>query len=71
MWVVLCFRPFGLLVRGVPPKRARAPVAVVRVVVVQLAGGIDVADVVRVGRYRAHPKENPPGVTAGAGFLSA
>ena len=56
--VVLCFRPFGLLVLGVPPKRANAPVAVVRVVVVQRAGGIDVADVVRIGRYKAYPKKS-------------
>ena len=58
MIVVLCFRPFGLLVLGVPPKRANAPVAVVRVVVVQRAGGIDVADVVRIGRYKAYPKKS-------------
>lgn len=58
--VVLCFPPFGVLNPGVPPKRANAPVAVVRVVVVQRAGGIHVADVVRVRRYKSHPKKNAP-----------
>ena len=58
LMMVLCFPPFGVLNRGVPSERANAVVAVVRVVVVQRAGGIDVADVVRVGRYKAHPKKN-------------
>ena len=35
-----------------PPKRAHAPRAVVRIVVVQRAVRIDVADVVRVRRVR-------------------
>ena len=41
-----------------PPKRANAVVAVVSVVPVHRARGIDVADVVRVGRYKPHPKKN-------------
>lgn len=65
------FSAFGLLNRGNPPKRANAPVAVVRVVPVHRAGGIDVADVVRVGRYKAYPKENPAGFIAAPGSLSA
>ena len=40
-----------------PPKRANAVVAVVSVVPVHRARGIDVADVVRVGRYKPHPKK--------------
>ena len=58
LWVVLCFRPFGLLNRGFPPKRANAVVAIVRVVPVHRAGGIDVADVVRIRRYKAYPKKS-------------
>jgi len=43
---------FDLLSRGCLLNRANAPVAVVRVVVVQRAGRIDVADVVRIGGIR-------------------
>ena len=68
MIVVLCFSAVGLLIRGIPPKRANAPVAVVRVVPVHRAGGIDVADVVRIRRYKPHPKKNAPAITAAARF---
>ena len=57
--VVLCFSAVGLLIRGIPPKRANAPVPVVSVVVVQRAIGIDVADVVgvrRIRRNKMYPK---------------
>lgn len=57
--VVLCFSAVGLLIRGIPPKRANAPVAVVRVVVVQRAVRIDVADVVgvrRIRRFKMYPE---------------
>ena len=62
------FSAVGLLIRGIPPKRANAPVAVVRVVPVHRAGGIDVADVVRIRRYKPHPKKNAPAITAAARF---
>ena len=39
-------------------KRANAVAAVVSAVPVQRARGSDVADVVRVGRYKPHPKKN-------------
>ena len=68
LMMVLCFQPSGLLVPGVPSKRANAPVAVVRVVPVHRAGGIDVADVVRIRRYKPHPKKNAPAITAAARF---
>ncbi len=62
------FSAVGLLIRGIPPKRAHTPVAVVRVVPVHRAGGIDVADVVRIRRYKPHPKKNAPAITAAAHF---
>ena len=46
------------LIRKVKRQNENAIVAVVRVVVVQRAVRIDVADVVRVGRYKPHPKKN-------------
>lgn len=65
MMIVLCFQPFGILVPGILSERANTPVAVVRVVVVQRAGGIDVAHVVRVGRYKVYPKDyRRPNVSA-------
>lgn len=38
------------------PERTDSPVAIVSVVVVQSAIGVDIAGIVGVGSYKAHPK---------------
>lgn len=58
LMVVFCFRLMPTR-SHFPPKRANAPVPIPRVVVVQRAVGIDVADVVgvrRIRRNKMYPK---------------
>ena len=47
-----CYRLLGLTFLS---KRANAVVAIVRVVVAQRTVGVDVADIVRIGRYKLFP----------------
>ena len=63
LMVGFCFHPSGLLNRSFHRSRAHAPVAVVRVVVVEAPVRVHVAHVVRVRRVRGPTKAHRGGCT--------